>query len=155
MSFHTLATTVLWTLLLAPIGLGAVTLQGSAEKEAPWRAMNYGPYRSSSLIVDSDNYANKAIAIRVDPGASPALVSFLEQEGYVVQRGGPACTLHLDGWSEFDDRDKRRVIDIIEQSDAALVRIWRWPNGARSVLSLTGDVDSMTLIDFLRRPLEV
>ena len=94
-------------------------------------------------------------AIRVGPGASPAFVSFLEQEGYVVQRGGQACALHLDGWTEFADQDKRRVIDIIEQADAPLIRIWRWPSEARSVLSLTGDVDSMTLIDFLRRPLEV
>ena len=94
-------------------------------------------------------------AIRVDPGASPAFVSFLEQEGYVVQRGGQACALHLEGWTEFADHDKRRVIEIIEQADAPLIRIWRWPSEARSVLSLTGDVDSMTLIDFLRRPLEV
>lgn len=35
------------------------------------------------------------------------------------------------------------------------VMLGRWPNGARSVLTITSDIDAMSLIDFLRRPLEV
>lgn len=31
----------------------------------------------------------------------------------------------------------------------------RWPNGARAALAITSDVDAMSLLDFLRRPLEV
>jgi len=31
----------------------------------------------------------------------------------------------------------------------------RWPNGAKAALTITSDVDAMSLLDFVRRPLEV
>lgn len=93
--------------------------------------------------------------IGVDEDAAPALSEFLEAEGYVVHPGDDDCSLYLGGWSSFEERDKRHVNDLIEQSAAPLVRLWRWPRGARCAMSLTGDVDSMSLVDFLRRPLEV
>lgn len=39
--------------------------------------------------------------------------------------------------------------------DGPQVMLGRWPRGARSVLTITSDIDAMSLIDFLRRPLEV
>jgi hypothetical protein len=59
------------------------------------------------------------------------------------------------GFQEFGETDKRPVIDAIELDPSPIVRLSRWPRGARCALSLTGDVDSMTLLDFVRRPLEV
>ena len=97
----------------------------------------------------------KRPAISVDEDASPALVQFLADEGYVVERGAGDCSLHLGGWQAFEDTGKRAVMAAIDVSDAPLVRIWRWPRGARCAMSLTGDVDSMTIVDFIRRPLEV
>jgi len=35
------------------------------------------------------------------------------------------------------------------------VELWRWPHGAKSALSCTGDIDSITIIDFARRFVEV
>jgi peptidoglycan/xylan/chitin deacetylase (PgdA/CDA1 family) len=35
------------------------------------------------------------------------------------------------------------------------LRLGRWPGAARSVLTISSDVDAMSLVDFLRRPLEV
>jgi hypothetical protein len=100
--------------------------------------------------------SEKLPAIAVDGDAADALVGFLEEEGYTVRRGDVAeCALTLRGWQQFDDTDKRTVLRRIEEFDGPIVRIWRWPRGARAALSLTGDVDSMTLLDFLRRPLEV
>ena len=63
--------------------------------------------------------------------------------------------LRISGYTTFGESDKRALIDFIEGSDAPLVRLWRWPNGARCAMSVTGDVDAMTMLDFLRRPLEV
>jgi hypothetical protein len=63
--------------------------------------------------------------------------------------------LRISGYASFAESDKRGLIDFIEGSDAPLVRLWRWPNGARCAMSVTGDVDAMTMLDFLRRPLEV
>lgn len=116
------------------------------------------PWFDDWSIVPSNDVTMRSSAlpaIGVSPGASPKLVQFLEEEGFLVQRGGEHCALYLEGWSEFAERDKRQIVDTIDSSNVPLVRLWRWPRRARSALSLTGDVDSMTLIDFLRRPLEV
>lgn len=45
------------------------------------------------------------------------------------------------------------VKDTVDKTDESTPTIWfwRWPNGARSCLSITGDVDSLTLVDFLLR----
>ncbi|HZP26529.1 MAG TPA: polysaccharide deacetylase family protein [Dehalococcoidia bacterium] len=83
-----------------------------------------------------------------------ALRSYLEEEGFIVQ-GPDSGGLRIDGFDDFREEDKRPLLDYIEASDAALVRLARWPGGARSALSVTGDIDAMTLLDFLRRPLEV
>jgi hypothetical protein len=91
----------------------------------------------------------------VDEDASASLVHFLEEEGYVVRRGKGAGGVRVKGFQEFGETDKRAVIDAIEADSAPVVRLSRWPRGARCALSLTGDVDSMTLLDFVRRPLEV
>jgi hypothetical protein len=45
-------------------------------------------------------------------------------------------------------------VDDVDQGRAA-VCLARWPGDARSALAITSDVDAMTLLDFLRRPLEV
>ena len=116
----------------------------------PW----FGEYKMA-LSNDFSIHSRKRPAISVDEDASPALVQFLLDEGYVVERGANDCALHLEGWRSFEDADKRAVMEAIDVSGAPLVRIWRWPRGARCAMSLTGDVDSMTLVDFLRRPLEV
>jgi len=116
----------------------------------PWFG-DYQMARGSHFSISTP----KRPAISVDEDASPALVQFLVDEGYVVERGASDCSLHLDGWRSFEDTDKRTVMEAIDASGAPLVRIWRWPRGARCAMSLTGDVDSMTLVDFIRRPLEV
>jgi hypothetical protein len=93
--------------------------------------------------------------LEVDEGSSPELARFLVSEGFAVTREHGAGSLRISGYQDFTEDDKRTVLDFIDDSDAPLVRIWRWPNGARSALSITGDIDSMTLIDFFRRPFEV
>lgn len=42
-----------------------------------------------------------------------------------------------------------------EHDGRPLVCLGRWPGEARSALAVTSDVDAMSLLDFLRRPLEV
>jgi hypothetical protein len=62
---------------------------------------------------------------------------------------------HVRTANPFTPADHRTVTQTLEDADYPLVRIGRWPNGARAALSVTSDVDAMTLLDFLRRPLEV
>lgn len=91
------------------------------------------------------------ISLRDDQAA---LGQYLEEEGFIVQ-GPESGGLEIEGFTDFYDEDKRPVLDFIEAKRVPLVRLWRWPGGARSALSITGDIDAMTLLDFLRRPLEV
>lgn len=139
---------------IAPPDPDVTVLGRGIEAEAglrPW----YGQY----ALIPTPEFTFQCTempCIGVDSEAAPALVQFLEEEGFVVRRGdADRCALYLDGWTQFCETDKRPVIDLIEESSAPLLRLWRWPRGARCAVSLTGDVDSMTLIDFLRRPLEV
>jgi hypothetical protein len=91
------------------------------------------------------------------PDQSPAeLESFLAGEGFVVRRGPPCDEgTYLDDVAPFTPARARDVLRRIEASPGPIARLWRWPSGARCAVSLTSDVDSMSLLDFARRPLEV
>jgi hypothetical protein len=89
-------------------------------------------------------------------GAPQELVEFLRGEGFVVRPGPPdGAATYIDSWTSFRPEDGRRVLAELEAAATPLVRLWRWPHGARCAVCLTGDVDSMSLLDFFRRPLEV
>jgi hypothetical protein len=139
--------------VVAPEAPGATVVVRGMETEpaaAPW----FGPYRlvsASSFTVRSP----RAPVIMPDAGCPPALTAFLQEEGFVVAEDAATDGLHIRGYTSFGESDKRALIDYIEGSDAPLVRLWRWPQGARCAMSVTGDVDAMTMVDFLRRPLEV
>ena len=87
--------------------------------------------------------------VGLSPTTSPALRSFVQQQGYVVeiseQRSCYAC--YVDQ-GDFTARDERRLLTQIEGGDGPMVRLGRWPNGARSALSITGDIDALTLWDY-------
>ena len=78
-------------------------------------------------------------------------------EGHIVERSVDrgAYGIYLESVDVSDEAGKKTVIDQIENSSAPLVRLWRWPNGARSCLVVSGDIDSITLVDFMMRPFEV
>jgi peptidoglycan/xylan/chitin deacetylase (PgdA/CDA1 family) len=93
--------------------------------------------------------------LNIDGLPAPAR-SFIENEGYaVVSNGGVKRALPVHAPENFSAADERALSEAIERTDHPLVRLWRWPNGARSALTVTSDVDAMSLVDFLRRPLEV
>jgi len=139
----------------APEAPGATVVVRGVETEpaaVPW----FGPYQvvpASSFTVRSP----RAPVVVPEEGCSPAQKAFLQEEGFVVAEDAAPGTdgLRISGCTSFDESDKRTLVDYIESSDAPLVRLWRWPHGARCAMSVTGDVDAMTMLDFLRRPLEV
>jgi peptidoglycan/xylan/chitin deacetylase (PgdA/CDA1 family) len=139
--------------VVGPEAPGATVVVRGVETEpatVPW----FGAWR----MVPAPSFAvrsPRAPIIVPEEGCSPAVTAFLEEEGFAVGHGAGAEGLRIGGYSRFDEADKRALVDFVEGSDAPLVRIWRWPNGARCAMSVTGDVDAMTVLDFLRRPLEV
>ncbi|MBI5030562.1 MAG: polysaccharide deacetylase family protein [Chloroflexi bacterium] len=90
--------------------------------------------------------------IGVSPSSPAYLSSFLRQQGYIVQVSSEAMnySFYLDR-SHFVYEDERPLLDEIEQGDFPLVRIGRWPNGARSALCVTGDIDALTIWDYALR----
>lgn len=94
--------------------------------------------------------------IGVKPGSSAEAVAFLRSEGYLVEPGDRPndYSLYLDKLEQFARTDEKKLAQRIDQSDAPLVRYWRWPGGARSAMSVTGDIDSVTLMDFVLRIIE-
>ena len=55
-------------------------------------------------------------------------------------------------WASFDlAAQARQAIQMVEAPSAPLLRFSRWPAAARSVLVISGDIDSLTLWDYLWR----
>ncbi len=94
-------------------------------------------------------FARRRPLIGVSPATAPELVSFLRQQGYLVETAGsPAAhALYLDR-PTFQYEDERPLLDEIEQGDFPLVRLGRWPDGARSALCISGDIDALTIWDY-------
>jgi peptidoglycan/xylan/chitin deacetylase (PgdA/CDA1 family) len=91
--------------------------------------------------------------VGVSRRSPPAVRDFLAEEGFAVAVSDDQGSYgaHVDSgeaWSECD------VLDAIEAAPGPLVRLWRWPNAARSALAATGDIDALTLRDFVVRSWE-
>jgi hypothetical protein len=92
---------------------------------------------------------NKRPFLGASPDLSAELKSFLQQQGYIIETatGLDTHTGYLD-WHDLCNKNLRRIIEQIEESDAPLVRFGRWPNGAHSAFNVTGDIDALTLWDY-------
>jgi peptidoglycan/xylan/chitin deacetylase (PgdA/CDA1 family) len=82
--------------------------------------------------------------------SSPDSVSqFLREQGYIVEAarsdGDHACFVQRD---RFDLDDRLPLLAQIEGGSFPLLRLGRWPCGAGSALSVTGDVDALTIGDY-------
>jgi hypothetical protein len=73
----------------------------------------------------------------------------LRQQGYIVEVNHEShrYSCYFDQ-TEFAAKDERSLLAQIEGTDRPLVRLGRWPNGARSALAITGDIDALTLWDY-------
>jgi len=91
--------------------------------------------------------------VGVAPGSSRVALALLADLGYIVEVGERAdgYAVHL-GRVERDDFAAidacRRVID---ESRRPLVRFGTWPDACKSALSVTGDIDALTIWDFMHR----
>ncbi len=90
----------------------------------------------------------------VGAGDVPASsVAFLRNQGYIVDTGPDAerCGVYLDAAALRGLPTERSLIRFIETADAPLVRFGRWPDGAGSAMCVTGDLDALSLLDYLSR----
>lgn len=90
--------------------------------------------------------------IGISPQSAKTLVDFLRQQGYLIEISEDSLNypLYLHH-PEFKPEDERPLLGKIENGSWPLLRLGRWPNGARSALCVTGDIDALTLWDYSLR----
>lgn len=76
--------------------------------------------------------------------------SVFRERGYVTERGAMAsdCAIYPHGTTAGRPTTPVRVIEHIESFRGPLLRYWRWSEGAKSALSISGDLDALSLLDY-------
>jgi len=117
----------------------------------PW-SEDYRVLEAHNFILESPRMP----VIGLGLNTSPAAVHFLQSEGYPFEISSESDKygLYFEDLNVFQPSDERRLVDSIHFSNAPLIRFWRWPYQYRSALSITGDIDSITLFDFALRLIE-
>ncbi len=142
----------------APSGL---RLSFTCSPRATLLARGFGPCVSGQRWDGAyERLQSKVLEVSADPrpfvGLAPfapeSVVSFLREQGYLVDTADTAtrCGIYLDAakWTSMTDV---QLVDYIEASPGPLVRYWRWPDGAKCALCVTGDLDALTLLDYASR----
>lgn len=113
----------------------------------PWHG-GYARVSSLDVVVP----ARPRPFVGLHPRVPDGLAAFLREQGYVVERSGSPAehAVYVDRVS-YDPADQRTIIDEIEATRTPLLRLGRWPDGARSAVSITGDLDALTLRDYALR----
>jgi hypothetical protein len=91
-------------------------------------------------------------AVGVDADVPKTVVRFLEEDGYLVTTSAAdlaGCAVRLTG--PIDASDHMALRRRINAAEHPVLALDRWPDDARSALALTGDIDALTIQDFVHR----
>lgn len=126
------------------------------------------PGTAGEVWVSSQRFmvsAPRCPCLAVSPETPQEVLHFLQEAGYPAVPCSPgeaqdyALSLDLpEGLGTTrEQRLQRRsaLVEQIEQIEAPLLRFGCWPDGNQATLSVTGDIDSVTIQDFFLRILEV
>lgn len=91
--------------------------------------------------------------IGIDKSVPVDLIMKLSNQGYILDltETAASCSLYLDGDMLKNYPDEAAIVDAIENSPKPLIRLWPWPKGYRSALCITGDLDALSLMDYIDR----
>jgi peptidoglycan/xylan/chitin deacetylase (PgdA/CDA1 family) len=124
-----------------------------------WRLTVCGPSRLVTYFARQQLIGEGSLSIdtelkpvvRCSPAWSPAVVQRIRDAGYLVESTNPSSpALNLDERLPRDTTPDDAV-RFIQENDGDLVRIAPWPAGNESCLSISGDLDAITLFDFAMR----
>ena len=109
--------------------------------------------------------AQRCPSLALSPQTPQEVFDFLQEEGYSVVRCTQAeadrYAWYLDSTDGLGTTRQERIgrcstlLETIEHLDEPLLHFGYWPGGQRAALSITGDIDSITIQDFFLRILEV
>jgi len=110
----------------------------------PW-ADSYQRIPGDEVIFRS----SKRPFIGLSPDCPPALGDFLRHQGYLTEISPEPQAYEYYLWrARFSPEDERPLLTELEQGEWPVMRLARWPGGARCGLAVTGDVDAFTLWDY-------
>lgn len=91
--------------------------------------------------------------IGISPGLPDWVQVSLDQMGYISVDLGDWENFSLEITGELVEHwdNPVKLIAGIEDLDTPLVRFWPWPDGYRSALCLSGDLDALSLMDYATR----
>jgi peptidoglycan/xylan/chitin deacetylase (PgdA/CDA1 family) len=126
---------------------GTTILARNVEVKAPAERWQAGFHRVAGTSFHFR--ASKRPCIGLSPDSDPALFDFLEQQGYWVEINSKdqKYSIYLNQ-ARFSPEDERPMLRRLAHSEAPLIRLGRWPDGAQSALCITGDIDALTLWDY-------
>ncbi|HSU12497.1 polysaccharide deacetylase family protein [Longimicrobium sp.] len=103
---------------------------------------------------DFEAHAERKPVVGVSTRSPAAALTFLAEEGFPAEVSDDAP--RYGAWIDVPGRtvDEAAVLAAVEAADGPMVRLGRWPAGARSALAVTGDIGCMTLQDFALRAWE-
>jgi peptidoglycan/xylan/chitin deacetylase (PgdA/CDA1 family) len=121
---------------------------GACVAERPWDGV-YRQLDTRALRVP----AEPRPFIGLHASAKARVTSFLREQGYIIDTGEAAtrCATYVDPATLARLTSEVELINYIEASTGPLIRYGRWPNGAKSALCVTGDLDALTLLDYASR----
>lgn len=102
-----------------------------------------------SIVVESALRPCAAVSPESDRDAVQALVDM----GFVVEVAGPdgGHVVHLGQVKDARSESIRACVAKLDACPGPLLRFGTWPHGARSALAVTGDIDALTVWDFVHR----
>lgn len=120
---------------------GTVRLLARIPREGAEEAVNEG------AVVDSDMKP----VVGVSPSAPESLKLIIRDMGYFLEisEDREMYPVYLDGLTH-----RATAVDLIENCGHPLICDTFWPSPFRAAMAITGDIDCLTLGDFLRRFLE-
>ncbi len=137
-----------WTIRCeGPAGLTPLVRGADVEGAAPWAE---GYVRPAAAIFEVASEGRPFVG--VDPQSPAGVTAFLREQGYVVEEApSPAThTAHV-ARDRFERIDELPLLEELEGAGGPLVRLGRWPDGAKSAVAVTGDVDALTVWDYAAR----
>ncbi len=110
---------------------------------------NYKSLSGNSYILPS----NVRPFIGVDKNVPQKLIDSLINQGYIIDQSdlGRNCSIYLDHKSLENYSFEADLVDMIEISSSPLIRLWPWPAKYQSALCITGDLDALSIKDYLNR----
>lgn len=113
------------------------------------------PWADGYVVIPSlgsELQTDRRPCIGIHPCSPSLLAGFLREQGYVVEISERHEQYHYYlRRPRFSPADEGSILSKIEQSDSPLVRLGRWPDGAKSALAITGDIDALTIWDYAFR----